>query len=245
MFTAALFVLSIAAFAPPGTVSAASSWGNTISNSPTTNSIGAGYFMHAWAGTVNETHTEFTVPTVKCTAPESSKAVYITGIDQPPETREAAGISFGCNSGTPTYSGFYVIAGIFTNYGTIHVGDHMSATVELSPTSHVTIILKDLTSGHSWSKTATGTDPGATRTDFSWNVVLFPGPMLPNFGKLLTFNDWAMLNNHIHYIGYWSVNSAVTTEAVTMETAPGNKLAYPSFINDEAKSFNLIWVASA
>ena len=238
-------MISIAVFAPPGTASAASSWGNVVSNTPATNSIGAGYFMHATAGTVNETHTEFTVPSVKCTAAETAKAVYITGIDQPPETREGAGISFGCNSGTPTYSGFYVIASVFTNYGTIHPGDHMSATVGLSTSFKVTITLKDLTKGHRWTKTATGTDPGATRTDYSWNVVLFPGPQLPNFGKLLTFNDWAMLNNRIHKIGYWSVNSAVTTEAVTMETAPGNKLAYPSFINDEATSFNLIWVSSA
>ncbi len=238
-------MLSLAVFVPPGTASAASSWGNGLSNSPTTNSIGAGYFMHATAGTVNETYTQFTVPTVKCTSGENAKAVYITGIDQPPETREGAGVSFGCNSGTPTYSGFYVIASIFTYYATVHPGDHMSATVSLSPSSKVRIVLKDLTKGHSWSTTASGVDPGATRTDYSWNVVLFPGPMLPNFGKLVTSNDWAVLNNRQHAIGYWSVNSAVTTEAVTMETAPGHKLAYPSFITDEAISFNIIWVSSA
>ena len=216
-----------------------------ISNSPTTNSVGAGYFMHATAGTVNQTHTEMTVPRVKCTSSENARAVYITGIDQPPETREAAGISFGCNFGTPTYSGFYVIAGVFTYYGAVHVGDHISANVQVSSLDRITILLKDLTTGHQWSKTATGSDPGMTKTDFSWNVVLFPGPSLPNFGKLHTFNDWAILNNKKHYVGYWSVNSAVTTEHVTMETAPGHKLAYPSYIAGQATSFTIFWVASA
>ncbi|MFI5422262.1 MAG: G1 family glutamic endopeptidase [Nitrososphaerales archaeon] len=218
--------------------------GGVISNSPTTNSIAAGYFMTATMGTVNEVHTTVTVPKVTCTASESDRADYIVGLDNPPESREGAGISFGCNTGTPTYSGFYVIANAFHYVGTIHPGDNISATAEFSSSIGVTIILKDLTQGHSWSMTVTGTDPGATKTDFSWNLVLFPGPTLPKFGTLLTYADSAIVNNVLHYIGYLSVNSAITTQHVTMQTAPGHRLAYPSFVGGGDTSFNIIWVAS-
>jgi hypothetical protein len=217
-------------------------WGPSGANVPIVNGISAGYFMTATPGTVQWVHTEIYVPTVLCGPSETTGAVQIAGIDRPPTTNEAVGIAFGCTSGIPFYTGFYVIADTPVSYGTVYPGDHIKGTISVDvATQGVTVLLQDVTKGHAWSATFTGTDTLLTGTQFSWNLVLFPGPTLPIFGTIRTIDDFAILSGGHHSIGYWSVNPAVTTDYVTMQFS-GTTIAYPTFINSRDEGFKIIQV---
>jgi hypothetical protein len=195
--------------------------------------------MEATPGTVQWIHTEIYVPTVFCGVSENSGAVQIAGIDNPPETNDAVGVAFGCISGVPTYQGFYVIADHPFFYGTVHPGDHIKGTISVDVATHaVSILLQDVTRGHAWSATFTGTDTLLTGTSFSWNLIDFPGP-LPIFGSVRTIDDFATLSGFHNSVGFWSVNPAVITDYVTLQVS-GITYAYPSIIDSDDEGFKII-----
>lgn len=201
--------------------------------------------MTATPGTVHRVHGEFEVPTVTCFSGEYDSAIYLVYMDysSPGLPENGAGILFGCSNGSPFYVFFVFQSGSPDSPAvTVYPGDHISAQVMLNSTGDVRWHIADLTRGHRGQASNEYFDLYATGTSFGWSLFLIESPQLPNFKSIHTFDDWADLSSRTHSIGYWSQNSAVSTSYTTMSQS-GITMAHPTFIDDDATSFNIIWDA--
>ena len=188
------------------------------------------------------------VPKAKCSS-GTQYASFWVGLDgYSSNTVEQTGTDSDCASGSPRYYAwyeFYPNPSFQITSLTIKAGDVISAKVVYS-SSKFTVTIKDVTTGKSFSKSATVSS--AKRTSAEW-IAEAPssGRILPlaDFGTVLFGKDSTAVTStctaastaHTGAIGTFS-----SIEEITMEKS-AVKEAIPSGLSSDGTSFSVTWAA--
>jgi hypothetical protein len=218
----------------------------------------AGYAVTAASGTVTYVAGSWVQPSVKGTCPSGARyASFWVGIDgYSSSTVEQTGTDTDCAAGSPSYYAwyeFYPANSVVISSVPIHAGDTIFASVSYSSsTSKFTVLLKDVTTGTSYSKA--GSVSGAARSSAEW-ITETPEicsstcrlAHLTNFGTV----DWGLDHTHqastnvatisgsTRSIGNFSGSNVV---AITMWNTAGTKvMASPSALSADRTSFAVTW----
>jgi hypothetical protein len=190
----------------------------------------------------------WTVPAANCGSGDQYAACWV-GIDgYSSRTVEQTGTDSDCVGGTPAYYAWYEFyprpAFEFSSM-TIQPGDRMSASVVYNG-SEFTVIIEDVTTGESRSKTATVSS--AQRSSAEWVVEASGGNLnLTDFGEVFFGEDSTSIGG-TNYATDSAASGAIgafpAVEAIAMTTggATGSGIvkAYPSALSD-GTSFSVIW----
>jgi len=191
-------------------------------------------FAHAtgirFAGTLNTTNTgfagwvfvvkaaksvtaEFKVPTLKCTSTTSGIlpfAALQSGSAASVKT-SGGGVALACQGGSPAVAATVVVNNTqsIDQTNVVHAGDLMKATVTISATK-TTATIADLTVGHTFTFTKSGT--GGTSLDEAIIDSAVGNPQLPvvNFGKI-SYSKGA--------VGGKAIGTVSPRQGVNMETS--------------------------
>jgi hypothetical protein len=221
----------------------------------------AGYAISAPSNSITTVRGSWIEPAVTCPTSSLQLASFWVGMDGLfSNTVEQTGTLAFCKSGLATYSAWYEF---YPNYSQnitslpIHAGDVISATVKYSvSTSKFTTIIKDVTTGKSFSHTEAF--PGAVRSSAEWiaeapgyssctgNSYLCP---LANFGTisfgkdttLVTGTDTATISGVTMAIGKFGP-SVDSLEMVKL--ADTTVKALSSNLSRDGTSFSVAWVSA-
>ena len=191
-------------------------------------------FAHAtgirFAGTLNTTNTgfggwvfgakaaksvtaEFKIPTLKCTSTTSGIlpfAALQSGSAASVKT-SGGGVALACQGGSPAVAATVVVNNTqsIDQTNVVHAGDLMKATVTISATK-TTATIADLTEGHTFTFTKSGT--GGTSLDEAIIDSAVGNPQLPvvNFGKI-SYSKGA--------VGGKAIGTVSPRQGVNMETS--------------------------
>lgn len=161
---------------------------------------------------------EFKLPTLKCTSTTSGivpTSVLQSGSSTSPIT-SAAGVLLECNGGSPAAEAAVIVNNTQFNdtTNTVHPGDLMKGTVVISA-SKTTATIADLTTGHTFKFTKSGT--GGTALDeaiIDSALASSTGTQLPvvNFGKI-SFTKGAVSGK--------AIGTVSPRQAFNMQTSTG------------------------
>lgn len=190
----------------------------------------------------------WTVPTANCGSGDQYAAFWV-GIDgYTSKTVEQTGTDSDCVGGTPTYYAwyeFYPRPAFEFGSLTIQPGDSMSASVVYNG-SEFTVIIEDVTTGKSRSKTETVSS--AARSSAEWVAEASGGNLnLTNFGEVF-FGENSTSISGTNYatdsVASGAIGTFPSAEAITMTTGgaaeAGIVKAYPTALTD-GTSFSVIW----
>lgn len=131
---------------------------------------------------------EFKIPTIICTATNTGvwpSAVMFTGSSSS-QNFNAAGVTMECVSGSPKVAVMVVVDGTqFSASNALFTGDLMKATIVTS-SSKTTATIADLTAGHTFKLSKSGTGAASLQERIVDNALLAGTRQLPvtNFGKI-------------------------------------------------------------
>lgn len=208
-----------------------------------TSSNWAGYAVKTANGAVSDVKGQWNVPQIAVACPTSYRASsFWVGIDgDGTSTVEQTGTSTDCSGGSPSYYAWYEFypAGSHVLSMIISPADHMSGEVKYSTvTKKFTVILKDLTTGKSFSISKSMST--AKRASAEW-IAEAPSNSagiiaLTNFGWVTFNNSFATISGHTHSIGGFS------NIAITMWNLAGTaKKAVVGGLVNSGKKFTVTW----
>jgi hypothetical protein len=219
----------------------------------------AGYAINAPTNSVTQVKGSWTEPSVICSSTSAIEyAVFWVGIDGLTSgTVEQTGTAAECSSGVASYFAWYEFfpagsVGIITV--PISPGNVISASVKYSSTtSKFTVMIKDVTTGKSFSHSASVV--GAARSSAEWVVeapafCIGPGCLYPlsNFGTAtfgkdtthVTGSDTATVSGSTKPISKFG---SMMDELVMVNAVAATK-AQPSALSTDGTSFSVAWVSS-
>jgi hypothetical protein len=192
------------------------------------------------------------VPAVICSSGDQYAGFYV-GLDgYSSGTVEQTGTESDCDGGTPSYYAwyeFYPSASVEITSLTIAPGDRMLAKVVYNG-SDFTIAIADLTTGKSYSKSATVA--GAKRSSAEW---IAEAPCCGNGGGILPLADFGTVlfgGDNTGITGTCSaedsstkgpLGSFSTIKEITMVTPSSGDEAVPSALSGDGSSFSIMWAA--
>jgi hypothetical protein len=194
------------------------------------------------------------VPTATCTTGDQYAAFWvgIDGYQSNSDTVEQTGTDSDCDGKNPSYYAWYEFypKGSF-NIGslTIKPGDEMSASVTYNG-SEFTITIEDVTTGKSFSKSATVAS--AKRSSAEW-IAEAPcctasDGILPlaDFGTVLFGKDStgvSTTDNATDSTTNGDIGSFSSIEQINMAKKNGTKEATTSALSSDGTSFSVVWLA--
>lgn len=215
----------------------------------------SGYAVTGSKGSVTAVYGSWIEPKISGTCPSKTEAAaFWVGIDgYTSKTVEQTGTDSDCSGGVPSYYAwyeFYPKSSVLITSLTISPGDVISAQVTYSG-GKFTIEMKDVTTGHSFTKS--GTVKGAKENSAEF-IAESPccsasGNFLPltDFGTVSFGGDstsvsatcYATINGVTGSIGSFSSSSVF---AITMINNAGTKdKATPSALSSDGSSFTITW----
>jgi len=230
--------------------------GAALRMSTTSSTNWAGYAVTGPKGSVSDVVGSWTQPTATCGGGATQYAAFWVGIDgYTSRTVEQTGTDSDCASGTPTYYAwyeFYPHPSKLVSTVAIHPGDVIRAEVSYSTsTSKFTLSLKDVTTGHTFTKT--GAVTGAKRTSAEW-IAEAPSSVsgilpLANFGTVNFGYDNTSVagsNNATVSGTNGDIGSFSTAVSINMIGFTNHSLtkAATSAISTDGTSFSVTWKAA-
>jgi hypothetical protein len=170
-----------------------------------------GYGVNGSNGAVSDVRANWHVPQIAkaCPAKTTTASSFFVAMDGwTSTTMVAAGTSTTCSSGSPLYSGWVIVGSFYASVSfTITPADSMFGEVKYNPTTKTTTaILKDLTTGHSYTKSLKGSSNRATAewvADDPYQGFTYTYP-LTDFGWVTFRNASATISGHTHSISGFS-----------------------------------------
>jgi len=205
-----------------------------------------GYAATGSSGSVTYVYGAWVQPSVTCPSRGTLYAAFWVGIDgYNSNTVEQDGTLAECSHGKATYSAWwelYPLNSIQTiSSMTVKAGDSIDASVTYS-SSGFTMAIHDLTSGQSFSKTATqsGTSESSAECIVERPSVGSSLSSLADFGSAKFSSCTATISGTSSGIG-----SAASADAITMEDSAGRTLASVSATSNSGATFTVTWVRSS
>jgi len=219
----------------------------------------AGYAINAATGSVTQVKGSWTEPSVSCSSTTTTEyAVSWVGIDGLTSgTVEQTGTAAECFNGVASYFAwyeFYPAGSVVITKVPVSPRNVISASVKYSSTtSKFTVMIKDVTTGKSFSHSASVV--GAARNSAEWIVeapayCIGPGCLYPlaNFGTAtfgkdtthVTGTDTATVSGSTKPISKFG---SMVDELVMVNTVAATK-AQPSALSTDGTSFSVAWVSA-
>jgi len=203
----------------------------------------------------SKTEASWTVPSVNCSQTPNTYAAFWTGLDGwTSSTVEQTGTDSDCDGTSPSYYAwyeFYPNPSFLISSVSVAPGDQMSASVTYSSsTKKFTITIKNVTTGQSYSKSATVRS--AKRSSAEW---IAEAPCCTNSGGILPLSDFGTVDFGDDYTGVSGTNDATDSsvsgdigafgsnvfESIMVNGNTGADEAVPSALSSDGTSFTVQW----
>jgi hypothetical protein len=222
----------------------------------------AGYAVTGSAHSVTRVEGSWVQPKIQgaCLLGADQYSSFWVGIDgYSSSTVEQVGTDSDCQHGVPTYYAwyeFYPSPGFLISAVAIHPGDTIFAQVKyMAPTAanghkDFTVSLKDVTTGHSFSKTGKVSNPQRNSAEWIAEAPSSYTGILPlaDFGTVQFGRDYTNVSstNHATISGATGdISSFAHIDAITMISVAGTQTkASPTGVSSDGTSFQVKWVSS-
>jgi hypothetical protein len=207
----------------------------------------AGYVVSAPGAAFSDVKGTWVQPTATCTNANAASAFWIGlgGAAQSSTGLEQIGSSADCQSGSPSYYGWYEILPAASVMLPVQIspGDTISAEVAATDTTF-TFTLADVTTGETYSTTTTVANPAVDSAEWiaeAPSLCVSKCKILPlaNFGSVGFSAASATANTHTGTISdalWTSDNVRLASRSVVQ--------ALPSSLSDDGASFSVAWRSS-
>jgi hypothetical protein len=219
----------------------------------------AGYAIDASTDSVSQVKGSWKQASVSCPKSGSEAVAFWTGIDGLTDgTVEQTGTTAQCSNGAVSYYAwyeFYPSGSVEITSMKIQPGNVISATVKYSTsTSKFTTTIKDVTTGRSFSESATVS--GALRSSAEWIVEVPEACTSLISCSLLSLPDFQTASFGRDFTSVSSTNTATVSgsnkeisqfgsmvDSLTMVTEPVGLtvMAHPSSLSTDGTSFSVTW----
>ncbi len=219
----------------------------------------SGYAVNGSSGSISAVQGSWVVPTVACPSSGNTYASFWVGIDGfQSKTVEQTGTDSDCQNGAPSYYAwfeFYPNPSVKITNLAIHPGDEINARVTFS-SGTFKVLITDVTSGLSFSKSATVSNAARSSAEFIVEAPLICGlfrcrlASLSNFGTVGFGLDYTGINMSCGLIkngvagSIGSFGSAIQEISMVSQSNHNVVKAQPSALTNDGLSFTVQWLSA-